>query len=186
MARAYDDYLRRGATVAAIVIDPPGQNAAMVAKLALPFPVLSDPDGTGAIKPYGVWDPQEALSKPAIVVLAPDGREVYRYVGVDYMDRPHEDEAQAALEGLGLPPLDLPIATVPHVDPAPGPRAYSLPDLAVYMRGVRYATQALAGRARDPVDRAEAVRTLEMAKRFLAAQGTTLRVTGGMGRSARE
>jgi hypothetical protein len=51
---------------------------------------------------------------------------------------------------------------------------------------VRYATQALAGRARDPVDRAEAARTLEMAKRVIAAQGATLRVTGGMGRGARK
>ena len=179
MARAYADFLRRGATVAAIVIDAPGQNAAMVAKLALPFPVLSDPEGERAIKPYGVWDEPGKMSRPAILVLAPDGREVYRYVGVDFMDRPHEDEVVAALDALGLPPLDLPIATVHHLDPAPGPRALSLPNLAVYMRGVRFATQALAGRARDPFDRAEAERTSKMAERFMAAQGSTLRVTGG-------
>jgi hypothetical protein len=179
MARAYGDYLHRGATIAAIVIDSPGQNAAMVAKLALPFPILSDPDGETAIKPFAVWDEPGKMSKPATVVVAPARREVYRNVGVDFMDRPHEDEVLAALDELGLPSIGLPVATAPHLEPAPGPRATSLPHLAVYMRGVRFATQALAGRARDPVDRAEAERTAEMAERFIAAQGATLRVTGG-------
>ncbi len=56
MARSYGEYLRRGATIAAVAIDAPGQNAAMVATLALPFPVLSDPAGEGLIQPMGVWD----------------------------------------------------------------------------------------------------------------------------------
>jgi hypothetical protein len=47
------------------------------------------------------------------------------------------------------------------------------------MRGVRSATQVLAGRARDLRDRSEAERTSKMAERFLAAQDATIRVTGG-------
>jgi hypothetical protein len=176
MARAYGEYLRRGATIAAVVIDPPGQNAAMVATLALPFPVLADPGGVGAIKSYSLWDEVGQMSKPAIVVLAPEGREIFRYVGIDFMDRPNDDDVLTALDGLGSPPLDLPIATVPHLPPAPGPRALPLPDLAVYMRGVRSATRALAGRARDAVDRTEAERTTTMAERFIAAQGATRRL----------
>ncbi len=176
MAREYGEYLRRGGQVAAVVIDAPAQNAAMVAKLGLPFPILSDPDGEAAIKPFGVWDEAGKMAKPAVVVLAPDGREVYRYVGVDFMDRPVEDDGVAALERLGLPAIVATTDTLAHLDPAPGPRAMSLPDLAVYMRGVRFASQALAGRARDPWDRAEAERTARMAERFIAAQGATLRV----------
>lgn len=176
MARSYEEYLRRGATIAAVVIDAPGQNAAIVATLALPFPVLSDPAGDGMIKSFGVWDDNGSMSKPAIIVVSPDEREIFRYVGVDFMDRPHENDALTALDGLGLPPLDLPIATVPHLPPVPGPRALPLPDLAVYMRGVRFATQALAARARDPVDRDEAERTTKMAERFVAAHGATRRL----------
>ncbi len=178
MAREYAEYLRRGAGIAAIVIDAPAQNAAMVEKLALPFPVLSDPGGGRAIKLYDVWDERGSMARPAIVVLAPDGREAYRYVGVDFMDRPTDDPALAALDGFHLPPLEEPPATVPYSRPAAGPRAIGLPDLAVYMRGVRFAMQAMAGRARAPWDKIEAERTSKMAERFIAAQAATLRLTG--------
>lgn len=180
MARHYEDYTRRGATIAAIVVDTPAQNAAMVAKLALPFPVLADPGGAAAIRPYGVWDDARPIARPAIVILAPNGREVYRYAGADFMDRPGDDDLFAALERLRLPPAPSPAGGAPlaHLAPAPGPRALKLPDLGVYMRGVRFAMEAMAGRARDPFDRAEAERTATMAARFIAAQGATMRVTG--------
>lgn len=178
MARSYEEYLQRGATIAGVVIDSPGQNAAMVEKLALPFLILSDPDGETMIKPLGVWDEKGKMGKPAILVLTSDGQEAFRYVGADFMDRPVEDDILAALDGLGLSPITREIATVPHLTPAPGPRALPLLDLGVYMRGVRFATQALAGRARDPFDRAEAERTSKMAERFMTAQGATRRVVG--------
>jgi len=131
MARAYREYLRRGGTVAAIVTDTPGQNAAMAEKRALPFPILSDPSGEGAIKPYSVWDEAGGMSNPSIVVVARDGREVYRYVGVDFMDRPREHDVLTIIDELGLPPLEPALATVPHATPVPGPRALPLRDLAV-------------------------------------------------------
>lgn len=177
MAREYAAYLERGATIAAIVIDSPEQNAAMVEKLVLPFPILSDPDGEGAIKPFDLWDADGAMAKPAIVVVTPDGQEAYRYDGVDFMDRPNDDEVLAALDGLGLPPLEAPVGPLSHLSPHPGPRAMKLGDLGVYMRGVRSAMKAMTARARDPFDRAEAERTSKMAERYMAAQGATLRVT---------
>ena len=176
MAREYDQYTRRGATIAAVVIDPPEQNAAMVEKLALPFPILFDHDGEGAIKPLGVWDAEEKMAKPAIIVLAPDGPEVYRYAGVDFMDRPNDDEILETLSSLALPATETPAGTIPHLDPRPGSRATKLENLAVYMRGVRFASMALADRARDPVDKTEAERTSRMAERYIAAQGATLRL----------
>ena len=175
MARAYGDYLQRGATVAAVVVDPSEQNAAMVAKLALPFPVLSDPDGAGASKPFDVWDEGGAMARPALIVLAPDGQEVFRYVGSDFMDRPGDDEVLQTLDGLALPPLAEAPGRVPHLPPTPGRRATKLADLGVYMRGVRFAMQAMAGRARDPWDRTEAERTARMAERYIAAKGATMR-----------
>ena len=176
MAREYDAYTRRGATIAGIVVDAPEQNAAMVEKLALPFPILSDPDGEGAIKPLGVWDAAGKMATPAIVVLAPDGHEAYRYAGVDFMDRPNDDEILEALSSLDLPATATPTGTIPHLDPRPGSRATRLEHLAVYLRGVRFASIALAGRARDPFDKAEAERTSRMAERYIAAQGATLRL----------
>jgi len=176
MGREYDAYTRRGATIAAIVIDAPEQNAAIVEKLALPFPILSDPDGERAIKPLGVWDDQGKMAMPAIIVLAPNGREVYRYAGVDFMDRPNDDEILEALSSLGLPETETPAGTIAHLDPRPGSRATKLENLAVYMRGVRFASMALADRARDPFDKAEAERTSRMAERYVAAQGATLRL----------
>ncbi len=176
MGREYDAYTRRGATLAAIVVDAPEQNAAMAEKLALPFPILSDPEGEGATKPYGVWDEAGRMAKPAIVVVAPDGTEAYRYAGVDFMDRPNDDEILEALSSLGLPATETPAGTIAHLDPQPGSRATKLEHLAVYMRGVRFASMALADRARDPFDKAEAERTSRMAERYIAAQGATLRL----------
>ncbi len=177
MAREYGDYLRRGATIAAVTIDPPEQNAAMVEKLALPFPVLADPDGAQVMMSAGAWDDEGKMATPAIMVVAPDGHEVYRYVGVDFMDRPGDAEVLAALDGLGLPPIDVSLEPVPHLPPIAGSRAVLLSDLGVYMRGVRFAMQAMASRARDAWDRAEAERTAKMAERYVAAQGATRRVT---------
>lgn len=177
MARDYQEYRDRGATIAAIVIDSPAQNAAMVEKLALPFPILSDSDGTTAIKPLDAWNAEGNMAKPAIIVVTPNGTEAYRYVGVDFADRPGDDEVLAAIKGLDLSPVDGDDGVLDHLEPEPSGRAMSLPDLGVYMRGVRFAMMALAGRARDDFDRSEAERTAKMAERFIAAQGATLRVT---------
>lgn len=179
MARDYQEYLSRGATIAAVVIDSPAQNAAMVEKLALPFPILADPDGSSAIKPLDAWNADGKMAKPAIIVVTPDGSEAYRYVGVDFADRPGDDEVLAAIQRLKLPSINADDGVASYLKPEPSGRAMSLPDLGVYMRGVRFAMMALAGRARDDFDRSEAERTAKMAERFIAAQGATLRVTKG-------
>ena len=178
MARQYNEYTSRGATIAAIVIDSPGQNAGMVEKLHLPFPILSDPGGEGASKPYGVWDEAGKMARPAILVLDPHGNEVYRYVGEDFMDRPTDEVVIEAVAGLGLEPLEISPETAGHVAPEPGGRAMKLADLAIYMRGVRFSSNALANRARDEHHRSEALRTSKMAEAFIAAQGQTMRLNG--------
>ncbi len=179
MARDYDAYTSRGATIAAVVIDSLRQNAAMVEKLKLPFPILSDPDGERVTKPFDVWDASGTMAKPAIIVLTPDGTEVYRYAGIDFMDRPNDAEILDALSALDLPPIETPQGTVSYLEPQPGSRATTLEDLAVYMRGVRFASKALADRARDPIDTAEGERTSRMAERYIAAQGATMRLVKG-------
>lgn len=179
MARNYEEYTERGASVAAISIDTPAQNAGMAEKLVLPFPVLSDPDGTKAIKPLDAWNSDGNVAKPAIIVVSADGTEEYRYVGEDFADRPGDEDVLAAIERLELPSIEARDTPVSHIDPKPSGRAIGLANLAVYMRGVRFAMIAMAGRARDPFDREEAERTKRLAERFIEAQGTTLRMSKG-------
>ncbi len=175
MARRYDEFTGRGARVAAISVDPPGANAAMVEKLALPYPVLSDPDGEGAIKPSGVWHQERNIAKPALVAVAPDGRDVFRYVGADFMDRPGDTELFAALDRLELPAVASSTGVIEHLEPAPSPRAFPLETLSPYMRGVQQAMTAMAERMRDPTDRDAVRRTAAMAEEFVKAQAATRR-----------
>ena len=110
--------------MAGISVDRTGRNAAMVAKLALPFPLLPDPGGTQAIKPYGAWDEGNPFARPAVVIVAPGRSIAFRQVGEDFADRLNEDGILAALGRLGLPPgtQDPPEPGRPD----PGPRAADL------------------------------------------------------------
>lgn len=137
----------------------------MVEKLGLPFPLLSDPDGEGAIKPYGVWDPDNPFARTAVVIVAPDRRVAFREVGEDFADRMGDDEIVAVLEGLRLP------AARPEPPqpgrPVPGPRAVDLAWLPAYMRGGRGAVRVLAGRVPGAQPEAEAM--TKVYDRFIAA-----------------
>jgi hypothetical protein len=176
MARSYEEYGCRGARIVAIVTDRPRQNAAMVEKLLLPFPILSDPDGETACKPYGVWDDEEQMALPAIVMLDQCGRDVFRYVGRDFVDRPTDEAILDALGSLSLPPVSVPSEAIATVDPSPGRSAMGINELGAYLSGVRYTSEALAGRARDDYHRHEAERTVAMAKTHILAHQTTRRL----------
>jgi peroxiredoxin len=93
-ARGFDSF--GGAVVYGVSVDPPDRNAAMIEKLRLPFSLLSDADGA-ASGAYGVYDAEQAISRPAIVVAAADGVVSYVYAGEDFSDRPGDDEVFAAL-----------------------------------------------------------------------------------------
>lgn len=120
----------------------------MVEKLELPFPLLSDPDRSQAIEPYGVADPKDErnIARPAVVVLSPSGEEVFRFVSRDFADRIPEDELIEVLDGAGLP------ATTQEPpapgNPQPGPKAMPLHGLPFYFRGARFAALAMGVRHR--------------------------------------
>jgi hypothetical protein len=154
-----------GAVVAGISVDDPGRNAAMVGKLRLPFPLLADPGGEGAIKPYGLWHDEPALARPAVVVVGPDGEEAFRHVARDYADRIGEDEVVAQVERLALRP----VTQEPPApgEPRPGDRAFPVDALPFYFRAVRFAALALAGRV--PEVRAESDGMVAEADRYLAS-----------------
>ncbi len=83
----------------AISVDSPEQNQAMVDKLLLPFDLLSDPDGSAAIRPYGLWDANDSIARPSIVVVDRGGKVLYVYSGRDFADRPGDDAIFAAARG---------------------------------------------------------------------------------------
>jgi hypothetical protein len=129
--------------LAGIDIDGPGQHAAMVDKLDLPFPLLSDPDRSKAIEPYGLADSndQRMLARPAMVLVDPGGEERFRFVSRDFAERLPEDDVLAAAQALELAPTHQPVPT--PGTPEPGPRAMPLDSLPVYLRGARFAALAM-------------------------------------------
>ena len=67
-AREFEEFEDRGAQLAGISVDPPTNNAGMVGKLQLPFPLLSDPEGELA-RMCGLWDAEEGVAVPSTVVV---------------------------------------------------------------------------------------------------------------------
>ena len=127
----------------------------MVEKLGLPFPLLSDPDRSQAIVPYGVADLKDDrnIALPTVVLVAPGGEEQARFSARDFADRPPEDDVLVALGSLGLPP-----AVQPPPEPGaarPGPNAMPLEQLLPYYRGARFAVIAMSRRHPDTKEEAD-------------------------------
>ena len=136
----------------AIDVDFPGQHAAMIEKLNLPFPMLSDPDRSLAITPYGVSDEYDRrnIAVPTTVVVGADGSEVWRRVSRDSPDRPVEDEALEVVRGLSLDPVQQP----PRRRGTPEPGKYAMPfrELRSYYRGAKFAALAMGRRYPEATD----------------------------------
>ena len=94
----WDRFQTEGVDLAAIVVDPEENNRAMVDKLLLPFPILSDPDSR-VIREWDLLNAAEHdIARPAVFGIRSDGRIAYRYVGGDYTDRPTDEELFAGLK----------------------------------------------------------------------------------------
>ncbi len=156
MALRHNEYTSAGAFVAGIDIDSPGQHAAMIEKLNLTFPLLSDPDRTKAIDPYDLADPKDRrnLARIATVVIDPDGKEAWRKVSRDYAERPTEDETLDVVKTMDLSAIHQP----PPAEgvPEPGQSAMPFRDLRVYFRGAKFATRALGSRVPEAAEEAAA------------------------------
>ncbi len=120
-----------------------------MASLRIPFPLLSDPDRSLAIEPFGVADPNDPrnLARPAMIVVDRAGNERFRFVSRDYADRLPEADVLDMVHRLGLGPTTQ-AAPTPGT-PEPGKRAMPLDGLPFYLRGARFAVQALGLRHKD-------------------------------------
>lgn len=146
MALRHHEFKQAGAIVVAIDVDSPDQHAAMIEKLNLPFPMLSDPDRGLSIGPFGLMneDDPRGLAVTATVLIGPDGDEAMRLVSRDYADRPLEDTVLQELQRLDLASVEQPPPT--QGIPGPGSRAMPFNDLRTYFRGAKFGSKAMGMR----------------------------------------
>lgn len=168
-----------------ISVDTPERNAAMVEKLRLPFPLLSDRDAAVATA-WEVYDPvggtHGPIARPAIFVVGRDGSIPYEYVGRDFADRPPDSEVVRALDAV----RDVAPRPIASAAAEPGPRPLDagnpadkpmpLSDVAPYFRGANFAVQAIAGRISDPAVTAECERFRAMVGEYIKAALATWRL----------
>lgn len=143
MASNHPSLLDAGTRVFGVSVDSPAQQAAMVDKLDLPFPMLSDPDRSAAIGPLDLADPDDprGISRPALVLVAPGGEEVWRWVSRDYADRLPEAELLDRVRREGWPATTQDPPQLGEV--RPGEKAMPLEALTPYFRGARFAALAM-------------------------------------------
>lgn len=163
-ARNYKEFEDRGFIVAGVSVDPPSRNIAMVQKLDLPFRLLSDPRGELA-KRLGLWNEEEGVAEPTIVVLDRTGTVRYLYSGgKDFSDRPPLEDLFKALKKVdsGWEPgeeqaeIQVTPEEAENETVRPDRPAAVLEELIPYYRGAYFTTVAmkkkLGGRASREVD----------------------------------
>jgi peroxiredoxin len=152
-ARRFEEFEKRGAQIAGISVDPPSNNARMVGKLLLPFPLLSDPEGELA-RLYGLWNAEEGVAVPAVIIVDQSGEVRYLYSGRDFADRPGDEEVFATLDELdsgierltGGPEFQVGAAQARESSVRPDRRAMELEQITSYYRGVFFTTEVLKER----------------------------------------
>lgn len=161
-----------GGEVIAVSIDDDVRQAGMFARWPTPNVLyVGDPDRSRIIEPLDLADPDDdrAIARPAMLVIDPDGNEVYRYVGRDFADRTTDDEVYAALESLGLDPIEAPVGGPIGDVPDDLGRFFAPASLVPYFKGNRFAAVAIGGRTDDEAFRAIAREHRRMADDTLAA-----------------
>ena len=149
MADRQSEFLDRGARVYGLGADSPLQNSAVMDKLAIPFPILSDSERDQAIIPLGFEDEKDPrhISRPRVAIISSAGEIVHRFVGRDYADRPIEDELLADLKALNLDPVTQEVAEPGEIEH--GEKAFPAEGLKYYFSGAKFATCLVDGLAPD-------------------------------------
>ena len=167
-----------------VSVDSPSHNRAMVEKLDLHFSLLSDAKGDLA-KRCGLWNGEEGVAVPALVVDDHEGVIRYLYAGHDFADRPGDDEVLGALDELsktsptergGTAEIRVSAEEAETSTVRPDRPPITLEQLVPYYRGVFFVTVALKRRFGELKDRAafkEVDRYQQMAKEYAAAINET-------------
>lgn len=172
LATRYDEIHESGAELAAISVDDNARQAGMATRWGLTHTTMvSDPGGETYLKPLGLFDPNErgGIALPGMVIVDPDGNEIYRYQGRDFADRTNDDDLFEALDALQLDPIE-PEPWVPEASVPDDLKGYFGPDFfGVYFRGNMFAAAAIGGRLENPEAKAIADEHRRMAKSSLDA-----------------
>ena len=140
-----------------ISVEPPSRNVAMVEKLDLPFPLLSDPRGE-LIKRVGLWSKEEGVSMPAVVLLDKSGTVRYLYSGgTDFTDRPTKNSLLEILDRVSTdgeagergPEVRISVEEAETATVRPDKPAMTLEQLRPYYLGAYYATIAVQKKLED-------------------------------------
>ncbi len=172
LASQYDRIHQGGAELAAVSVDDDIRQAGMAERWGFTHTTfVSDPDGERYLQPLQLFDPEErgGIALPGMVIVDPDGREVYRYQGRDFADRTNDDDIWATLDRLALAP----------VEPSPWSSEVEVPDdlrgsfppadFGAYFRGNMFGAIAIGRRVPDAESRALAKEHREMSKSNLEA-----------------
>ena len=103
---------------------------------------------------FGLWDADESVAVPSIVVVDQSAEVRYLYSGSDFADRPTDEEVLAGLRGLdsrieritGEPEIQVGAAEARERTVRPDERAMELDQLTTYFRGVLFTTLVLGER----------------------------------------
>jgi hypothetical protein len=178
LASASEKIHDNGAEVIAVSTDDAVRQAGMFSRWPTPNVLyVPDPGGEKILGPLGLMDPEDArnIALPAMIVIAPDGTEVYRYVGRDFADRTTDDEVYAAVAGLGLEPIDVPPGGPVAEFPDDLRGFFKVDDLVPYFKGTRSGARAIKMRADDPEFKASALQHESMADSTLDAYSVLTR-----------
>ncbi len=98
-----------------------------------------------------MWDAEGEIARAAQVLVAPNGDQPFRHVGVDTLDRPTTEELLVAAQALNAAPREMSSAVHDHLEAGPSEKAFQL-DLYTYFRGLRSGATSLYERtgADDP------------------------------------
>jgi hypothetical protein len=165
-----------GGEVISVSVDSAERQAAMFSRWPTPHVLyVSDPGGEKILQPLDLFDPEErgGIARPALLVVDPDGEEVFGYRGGDFADRRHDEDVIEALEALDLGPIDPPEGGPddPSID-VDQPNAFTPAIIGPYFRGNRFGAVAIQRRVEGDAARQVAREHREMCEGILAAWET--------------
>lgn len=99
----FQEFVKHKTALAAVSVDAPSESASFQERWGFPFPLLSD-RRLKLIDAFGLRHPKghegKDISRPAVVVLSPSKKVVYKYVGKSPVDRPAVGDLLYTLEKL--------------------------------------------------------------------------------------
>ncbi len=87
VAQVRDEILKWNTAILAVSMDDAILQSQTKEKIGDSYPLVLDPEGH-TIKAFGVFNPSDKLSRPAVFLIGPNRKVLYHYVGQSIGDRP--------------------------------------------------------------------------------------------------